>query len=308
MQRLQFYTFNDLRLLASRRLRTSPDCARRAGARIVEINPAGESFADSRKLAPTIVIGAPQTTRLMREEIFGPLLPIVEYERDRRRDRLRQSRRAAAGALLVRPRRGAARARAQETIAGGVTVNDCLLHFVQEGQPCGGVGASGVGAYHGEWGFRDLQQTEAGVPPVGLERFSAAAAALRQNDRLGPRRIEASALAAARRRTGDERRPARAPPASRIGRGRASAPPARRSAAAPPFRSTRLRPAARPQRRGDRLAVAPPGLRPRLNLEAVERQRARRLDAADDRLAFARARPAPPPAPRRRRAARRSSP
>ena len=83
--------------------------AREAGARIVEINPAGESFADSRKLAPTMVVGAPQTTRLMREEIFGPLLPIVEYERSRRRDRLRQSRRPAAGALLVRPRRGAAR-------------------------------------------------------------------------------------------------------------------------------------------------------------------------------------------------------
>jgi coniferyl-aldehyde dehydrogenase len=45
-----------------------------------------------------------------------------------------------------------------ETIAGGVTVNDCLLQFVQEGQPCGGVGASGVGVYHGEWGFRTFSK------------------------------------------------------------------------------------------------------------------------------------------------------
>jgi coniferyl-aldehyde dehydrogenase len=40
-----------------------------------------------------------------------------------------------------------------QTLAGGVTVNDCLWHFGQEEQPTGGVGASGMGAYHGEWGF-----------------------------------------------------------------------------------------------------------------------------------------------------------
>ena len=39
-----------------------------------------------------------------------------------------------------------------------MTVIDCLLQFVQEGQPCGGVGASGVGAYRGEWGFRTFSK------------------------------------------------------------------------------------------------------------------------------------------------------
>ena len=42
------------------------------------------------------------------------------------------------------------------TVSGGVTVNDCLFHFAQINQPMGGVGASGTGAYHGEWGFRTL--------------------------------------------------------------------------------------------------------------------------------------------------------
>ncbi len=132
--------------------------AREAGARIVEINPAGESFADSRKLAPTIVIGAPPTTRLMREEIFGPLLPIVEYgEVD---DAIAYVNRGERPLALYWFGRDAARRERVlgETIAGGVTVNDCLLHFVQEGQPCGGVGASGVGAYHGEWGFRTFSK------------------------------------------------------------------------------------------------------------------------------------------------------
>ena len=54
--------------------------ARAGGAEIVEVNPANERLADSRKIAPTIVIGAPSSARLMREEIFGPLLPIVEYD------------------------------------------------------------------------------------------------------------------------------------------------------------------------------------------------------------------------------------
>ena len=39
-----------------------------------------------------------------------------------------------------------------------MTVNDCLFHFVQANQPMGGVGASGIGAYHGEWGFRTLSK------------------------------------------------------------------------------------------------------------------------------------------------------
>jgi coniferyl-aldehyde dehydrogenase len=132
--------------------------AREAGARIIEINPAGESFADGRKLAPTLVIGAPQTSRLMREEIFGPVLPIVEYEQIE--DAIAIVNRGDRPLALYWFGRDAGRLERvlSETIAGGVTVNDCLLHFVQEGQPCGGVGASGVGAYHGEWGFRTFSK------------------------------------------------------------------------------------------------------------------------------------------------------
>ena len=44
------------------------------------------------------------------------------------------------------------------TVSGGVTVNDCLFHFTQINQPMGGVGASGTGAYHGEWGFNNLSK------------------------------------------------------------------------------------------------------------------------------------------------------
>jgi coniferyl-aldehyde dehydrogenase len=132
--------------------------ARQAGARIEEINPASESFADSRKLAPTLVFGAPETTRLMREEIFGPLLPVVEY--DDVGDAIAYVNRGERPLALYWFGSDAARRDRvlRETVAGGVTINDCVLHIAQDNQPYGGVGASGMGAYHGEHGFRTFSK------------------------------------------------------------------------------------------------------------------------------------------------------
>ncbi|AOJ35431.1 coniferyl aldehyde dehydrogenase [Burkholderia metallica] len=128
--------------------------ARSAGARVIEVNPAGETFnAASRKFPPTLVMGAPADTRLMREEIFGPVLPIVEYaDLD---DALAYVRRNAHPLALYWFGDDASRRHRalRETVSGGVTINDCLWHLVQESQPFGGVGDSGTGAYHGKWGF-----------------------------------------------------------------------------------------------------------------------------------------------------------
>ncbi|WP_107311030.1 coniferyl aldehyde dehydrogenase [Burkholderia metallica] len=136
------------------RLADMVDEARRAGARILEVNPAGESFgASSRKFVPTIVIGAPADTRLMNEEIFGPVLPIVEYASLDDALAYVQSR-ARPLALYWFGVDASRRDRVlRETVSGGVTINDCLWHLVQENQPFGGVGQSGMGAYHGQWGF-----------------------------------------------------------------------------------------------------------------------------------------------------------
>lgn len=129
------------------------------GAHIIEVNPAGEHFdGRSRKLPPTLVIGAHDTARLMHEEIFGPVLPIVEYDNlDGAIDRVRRS--AHPLALYWFGRNAANRDRVlRETFSGGVTVNDCLWHLAQENQPFGGVGPSGMGAYHGEWGFNTFSK------------------------------------------------------------------------------------------------------------------------------------------------------
>jgi len=137
-----------------RRLVGLLDEARNKGARVIEINPAGEVLDPiARKLAPTVVIGAPDETAILQDEIFGPLLPIVPYRRledaiayvnarprplalyyfDRDDDRIRQ--------VL------------SETTSGGVCVNETLMHVAQDDLPFGGVGASGIGSYHGPEGF-----------------------------------------------------------------------------------------------------------------------------------------------------------
>lgn len=128
--------------------------AQAQGARIFVLNPAGETFeAGTRKLPPTLVLGATPDMRLMREEIFGPVLPIVEYDRlDDAIAHINAGDRPLA--LYWFGSNSEHRDRVlHETHAGGVTVNDCLWHLAQEEQPFGGVGASGQGAYHGQWGF-----------------------------------------------------------------------------------------------------------------------------------------------------------
>ena len=133
--------------------------ARDGGAEIIEVNPAGEKLgAGNRKMAPVLVRNAGENLRLMREEIFGPVLPIIEYGTVRDAiDHVNRAERPLA--LYWFGSDSANRQRVmRETVAGGVTVNDCMMHLVQERQPFGGVGASGMGAYHGEWGFRTFSK------------------------------------------------------------------------------------------------------------------------------------------------------
>ena len=140
------------------RLKGMVEEVRTRGAEVSEVNPAGETFGNTRKLAPVIVLNADPDARLMQEEIFGPILPIVEYgdvgeaiayinERDRPLALYWFGKDATARRRVLR-----------ETVAGGVTINDCLMHIAQEDQPFGGVGASGMGSYHGEWGFRTFSK------------------------------------------------------------------------------------------------------------------------------------------------------
>jgi coniferyl-aldehyde dehydrogenase len=129
------------------------------GARVVQAaKPDDPAWRSKRKFPPTIVIGATPDMTIMQEEIFGPLLPIVTY-RDTNEPIDYINRRDRPLALYWFGKDEAARdAVLSRTVSGGVTVNDCLFHFTQAHQPMGGVGASGSGAYHGEWGFRTFSK------------------------------------------------------------------------------------------------------------------------------------------------------
>ncbi len=131
------------------------DEARRRGAQVIDINPAQQALAAAeRKIAPTLVIDPDQDLALMREEIFGPVLPVKTYAApDEAIDYINAHPRPLAFYYFGRDGEKRDRTLAR-TISGGVTVNDTLMHIVVENLPFGGVGASGMGAYHGEDGFR----------------------------------------------------------------------------------------------------------------------------------------------------------
>jgi coniferyl-aldehyde dehydrogenase len=128
--------------------------ARDKGAKVIPVNPANEALGKGeRKFAPTVLIGVTNDMAVMHEEIFGPILPIESYA----------SLDDAVATINARPRPLAlylfgadTRMRRQvleQTHAGGVTIEDTLWHFSNEDLPFGGIGASGMGAYHGERGF-----------------------------------------------------------------------------------------------------------------------------------------------------------
>ena len=136
--------------------------AKASGARVVEINPGHETLsAETRKLPPTLVVNPRDDLAIMREEIFGPLLPIKTYRGlDEAIDYVNSRPRPLALYYF-----GANRGRRDEvlrrTLSGGASVNTTLFHFAVEDLPFGGVGASGIGAYHGEFGFQTFSHRKA---------------------------------------------------------------------------------------------------------------------------------------------------
>jgi coniferyl-aldehyde dehydrogenase len=138
------------------RLRGLLEDARTAGAGIVALGQ-----EEGRRMPVHLVTGVTDAMRLAREEIFGPLLPVLPY---RHIDE-------AVGYVAARPRPLAlywfgrdereAEAVRRGTHSGGVTLNDWGWHVFQHDLPFGGIGASGMGSYHGEEGFRALSHARA---------------------------------------------------------------------------------------------------------------------------------------------------
>ena len=128
--------------------------AREDGAEIISINPDGETLESSaRKIPPTLILRPNPTLSVMQEEIFGPILPVLSYEKIEEAIEFVQHRARPLALYLFTEKTRERERILRETVSGGVAVNEGLLHCVCETLPFGGVGASGMGSYHGQAGF-----------------------------------------------------------------------------------------------------------------------------------------------------------
>lgn len=128
-----------------------------ARARGLQVLPLADIDAErsrrERLFPPTLILQPGDDATVMQDEIFGPILPIRSY---RSLDEAIATINGRERPLALYPfshDKATVEKIVGQTIAGGVTVNDTLLHFAINGLPFGGVGASGMGAYHGKAGF-----------------------------------------------------------------------------------------------------------------------------------------------------------
>lgn len=135
----------------------------RAGVRVEQHNPAGEDFSnpDRHQLPPTLVVEPADHLQIMQEEIFGPILSVKTY---RHLDDVIEfiNARPRPLALYYFGKPGAESERLlHETTSGGVTINDVAQHVAFPDLPLGGIGNSGMGAYHGRRGFCEFSHEKA---------------------------------------------------------------------------------------------------------------------------------------------------
>lgn len=117
-----------------------------------------DASTTARWFAPTLLTGTDDSMAIMREEIFGPLLPLVGYETLDEAIAFIAARPHPLALYIFDDDRSTVDRIIAQVPAGGVSVNDTLLHIAQHHLPFGGVGASGMGAYHGETGFRTFSK------------------------------------------------------------------------------------------------------------------------------------------------------
>jgi len=120
------------------------------GGRIIH---GGNAFSQENLIEPTIVTNMPDSSKVMQEEIFGPILPLIKYsDIDEVISQISQKPKPLALYYFSK-----SKAKTQKIInevsAGGVCINESVLHFTNHDLPFGGVNNSGIGKSHGYYGF-----------------------------------------------------------------------------------------------------------------------------------------------------------
>ena len=118
----------------------------------------GEGDPNTLKYSPTIIYPVNINEPIVNHEIFGPLLPIVKYkdsEVDKLLDVIARREHGLAFYIFTKNKRWAKKVMQTQQYGGGC-INEVCLHLMVKGVPFNGTGHSGMGAYHGIWGFREF--------------------------------------------------------------------------------------------------------------------------------------------------------
>ena len=145
--------------------------AREKGAELIEINPANENFESSNgnKMPLTIIRNVTDDMKVMQEEIFGPILPVMTYaSMDEAVDYVNAHDRPL-GLYYFGTDKAEENKVLSRTISGGVTINDVVFHNAMEDLPFGGTGPSGMGNYHGVDGFKTFSHMRAIYRQTGMD-------------------------------------------------------------------------------------------------------------------------------------------
>jgi len=134
--------------------------ARAKGARVMEVNPSHDSFEGTRKLPLYVLLDVKDDMRVMQEEIFGPVLPVIPYQNLADAATFIHSRPRPLALYVFDHQRENIAYILAHTHSGGALINDTLMHVAQDDLPFGGIGDSGMGSYHGKEGFQTFSHAK----------------------------------------------------------------------------------------------------------------------------------------------------
>ena len=132
--------------------------AKSKGATVIEINPAQEDFSqqEHHKIVPTLILNPTDDMKVMKEEIFGPLMPIKTYKDFNETVNFINKNPKALALYYFGDDKTEMNNVLDNTSSGQAVMNDVLFQFSMHDLPFGGVGPSGMGAYHGYDGFKNF--------------------------------------------------------------------------------------------------------------------------------------------------------
>lgn len=134
----------------------------------------GNGAKEDKYIAPTVVVDLKESDALMEEEIFGPILPIINMESLKQGISFINQREKPLALYVFSDESQVVTTVLENTYSGGFCSNDGIVHMSLPSLPFGGVGASGTGCYHGQWGFETFSHRRACMlRGWGLERISA---------------------------------------------------------------------------------------------------------------------------------------